>query len=252
MEPKVRFGSRATAKLLSLCKVGEAVWNYLTLLFSRRFGWRSLSEYNSSKPCSPCQKSFAVLEADNSGRRALLLDEAHPNCVCQLGSISPHSPGVVADEEVLIRILVAPQHMQGKKQLPRASALTDAERNGLSVFRHDFAADEKIRSVARTLVEKALKSNKNAGVFGVMLLNTMTLRTFQSVTEDRPCYCVYDTALADNQSHSEIFQRVFETDDSLREERRRGLYNLIKASFVPVAEFRDGLLLDLAPKSNAV
>jgi hypothetical protein len=156
--------------------------------------------------------------------------------------VSAYSPGKVDSGEFLIRILVAPQHMQKGKKLPRASALTDAERNGLSTFRDYLAESQNIRAVAKNLVERALVSNKEAGVFGVLLLPVAEVREYRCSDDSSSSYCVYDTALADNPSHAEIFQRVAGVDESLKENRRQGLFKLVRTKFIPVDEFRGGLL----------
>lgn len=175
------------------------------------------------------------------------LDLAQPNCRCQGFSVSDYSAGPVEDDEILARILVSPQHM-GSKGKPRAAALTDAERNGLSLFRDDRAKDHEIRKVAEGLVEKArLWSPEKAGVFGVLMIRGGIVRSCRRDTEDMPCYCLYDTALVDSTGHAEVYQRVAGVEDAVRDDRRKHLFGLVKDSFVPVAEFRNGLLLDLAP-----
>lgn len=164
-------------------------------------------------------------------------------------SVSEHSPGCVEDGEVLIRILVAPQHRaKGKAPRPRSSALTDAERNGLSVLREGLASDLEILSVARELVGRARASQgAKAGVFGVLRFGCNMVRSFCCHPENYPCYCVYDTALKERQSHAEAFQCVSGVDDAIRDARRGQLFDRVKAGFVSVDEFRGGLLKELAP-----
>lgn len=180
------------------------------------------------------------------------LDEKQPNCCCQQHSVSEFSVGPVENHEKLIRLLVAPQH--GKNGRPKASALTDTERNGLSVFREAQIVDDHIRCVAMGLVTRAGENQCNpkkkaeVGVFGVLKMNCSTIREFIREGELKPCYCVYDTAQADNPAHAETFQCVASVDDAIREDRRRQLFAIVSLTFVPVADFRNGLLNDLAPK----
>ena len=201
--------------------------------------------------CKACRKTFADLDGEEkSGTRALQLDTGHPSCQCEAFSVSEHSSGVVDDTEILVRILVAPQHMD-KKGLPRAAALSDAERSGLSVFREKQATDEDIRKVARGLVERARLANPGrAGVFGVLRMLCRTIRGCQIGGEGKRCYCVYDTARKDINSHAEAFQCIAGVPDEVRDERRRKLFSEVRTAFIPVEEFRDGLLRDLAPSEG--
>lgn len=149
---------------------------------------------------------------------------------------------------MLIRLLVAPQHMNSKRG-PRAAALSAAETGGLSVFREDQASDEEIRSVAEDLVKRARASQGDrAGIFGVLLMSCLSIRETKADDESNPAYCVYDTALKEKPSHAEAFQRVHGAEDALREARRRALFTSVEFGFVPVESFRKGLLSDLAPK----
>jgi hypothetical protein len=202
--------------------------------------------------CATCLATFAALETHESTKeRAARLDELEPNCRCQAVSVSEHSPGCVGDGEALIRILVAPQHTN-KNGHPRAASLADAERGGLSVFREHLALDEDILIIARELVGKARAiQGKKAGVSGVLRIECNTLRSFCLHPENEPCYCVYDTALQNRRSHAEAFQRVAGLSAGVADTRRAALFDRIKACFIPVDEFRGGLLKSLAPERGS-
>jgi hypothetical protein len=221
-------------------------------LFQKLFGRRSLSD-PSMEDCTSCKATFATArEANPSSSRAAKIDEAQPVCRCQNYSVSEFSSGPVGSDEVLIRVLVAPQHMDKKKGLPKAAALSDAERSGLSVFREHQATDDEIRRVAEGLVKTARAAQGDkAGVFGVLRMPCATVRACRAEAEDTPAYCVYDTAEKHIPSHAETFQRVHGVDDGLRDERRKLLYAAVKSEFVAVDKFRNGLLADLAPKSGS-
>jgi hypothetical protein len=153
---------------------------------------------------------------------------------------------------MLVRILVAPQHKDRKTGLPRSAALTHAETIGLSVLREERATGGEIPSVAERLVANArMNGSKKAGVFGVLRINCNAIRTFCWDAESNPTYCVYDTALQVVPSHSDAFQRVAGVPDGVPDARRNALFERVKAGFVPVADFRGGLLRDLAPGSGA-
>lgn len=205
--------------------------------------------------CQSCEATFATLDAQEANvdqSRALKLDQAQPKCRCQMISVSPHSPAPIENLEVLVRILVAPQHMGGKG-LPKAAALSDAERNGLSVFRREETANEQIRKVAEGLVARARANTPESrrmkvGVFGVLMLTCGEVRAFKRDDEADPCYCVYDTALADIRGHAEVFQQIADISDEIRLDRRQKLFAIVKTHFIPVDKFQNGLLADLAPQ----
>jgi hypothetical protein len=204
-----------------------------------------------------CRATFAALKTDEfTNRRALYLDEKQSNCCCEQHSVSEFSQGPVENHEKIIRLLVAPQH--AKNGRPKASALTDAERNGLSLFREALVTDNHIRSVAMRLVARARENQINSrkkcevGLFGVLYIECSVIRAFKRDAESERCYCVYDTAQADNPSHSEAFQCVASIDEAVQEDRRRQLFTIVQSTFVSVIEFRNGLLKDLAPASFGI
>jgi hypothetical protein len=202
--------------------------------------------------CDACGATFAALATGGASQnRALCLDQDQPNCCCEAVSVSAHSPGPVANAEVLVRILVAPQHMKSNGR-PRPAALTDAETHGLSVFRHGHATNGEIRLIAEQLVERTRRGNqgKKAGVFGVLQIPCDTVRNFRWGQETTPSYCIYDTAREDAAAHAEAFQRIADTDAATVLGRRQDLFAQVEPTFVSVAEFRSGLLADLAPPSS--
>jgi hypothetical protein len=196
-----------------------------------------------------CRRTFRALEkALPSRSRASILDSERPNCRCEKASVSPHSPGRIEESEILVRILVAPQHIRPKTGRPRAAALSDAETHGLSLIRERTATDEEIRATAEMLVARARQANGDkAGVFGVLRMTCSTVRGFRYAQEIEQCYCIYDTALPEQRSHAESFQRVAGAEDGISAQRRERLFDQLQETFVPVQDFRDGLLSDLAP-----
>lgn len=180
--------------------------------------------------------------------RAQHLDQRHPLCACQLHCVSEHSTGPVLDHEVLIRVLISPQHMHKKRAEPLPASISNAELSGMSVFREALATDPQIRQVAEGLVTQARHNgNTKAGVFGVLRFTCDAPRQLLIPSEEQPGYGVYDTGLKDNPSHSEIFQRVNGVADEIRLSRRTKLFAVLKPTFLSVSVFRNGLLSSLAP-----
>ena len=85
--------------------------------------------------CKACDDTFSALDhASCHKERAAIIDKEQSHCRCEKVSVSAYSSGRVQTHEILIRILVAPQHMN-RQSKPKAAALADAERGGLSMFR---------------------------------------------------------------------------------------------------------------------
>jgi hypothetical protein len=207
--------------------------------------------------CATCKATFAAFGELTSAERAtmaLRLDTHEPECRCEGVSVSDHSPGPVEDAEVLVRILVAPQHIDKKTGLPKSAALTTAGTIGLSVLREDRASDDEILRLATTLVQNARSKAgkperaKKIGVFGVLRMACSIVRNFVWIGESKTSFCVYDTAREVWPSHADAFQRIAGAPDGVPDARRNALFEHVKNGFVPVGQFRNGLLNDLAPE----
>ena len=205
--------------------------------------------------CFECHTTFAAFElltGQSATEIARLLDEQHPNCACEKGSVSQFSSGVVHDDEIMIRLLVSPHHINRKRKVPAAAALSHAEKHGLSIMRLDQATDQNIRNGAERLVRNARNAQTTnpdeIGVFGVLEMKCGIIRQAKADNSDFPAYCVYDTALEENPSHSECFQRVYGADQALTLARRQALFASVSSSFISVEKFRNGFLADLAPR----
>lgn len=194
----------------------------------------------------------------NINERAEWLDRKEPECRCQRISVSERSPGAVHDAETLIRIAIDPDHFFRKTGLLKPSILIHAETRGMSIFREERATNDEIRTAAERLVANARafarqrrKSEKNIGVGGLLRMKCADIRTFCWEHETDPCYCVYDNASRNNPAHAAAFQRIANVALAVRDARRNALFERVKAALITVDEFRDGLLKDLAPDSEA-
>lgn len=196
----------------------------------------------------PCKTVFSsVFAALDRKEWASAIDTSSPQCKCQDSSVSDHSRGAIADDEYLIRLVIAPQHVDKKKKTVKNAVLSHAETCGMSVFRDDAPTDE-IMSVAKELVDSARsKGNLEAGLFGVLRFRCRDARQYTPEEEEAPVYCVYDTAKSDKPSHGDAFQRVNGVDKNRHDIRRKGLFAVIGSTFVPNEDFREGAFMSLAP-----
>ena len=207
--------------------------------------------------CATCRETFAGLRSvDPTSDCAHWLDQREPQCRCQVVSVSEFSRCPVENEETLVRIIVAPQHLHRRTKEPKATTLTHAQTIGMSVFRENLATDKEILDAAKTLVARARASaarggrgdEKKVGVLGVLRMTCEQIRTFRWETEPDPCFCVYDTATRLAPAHADAFQRIANVSPEVQDARKNALFAHIKSGFLPVEKFRNGLLAGLAPE----
>lgn len=109
------------------------------------------------------------------------------------------SPGVVLNDEILLREVYEPQHVIGGDIQKSAIPVEDLIYRGLSCHR--------LQHVSRTTVEKSTNrklSEKTAWRFvGLAKLKTGHVRSLQY--EQERAFVVIDTASKENKSHASIF-----------------------------------------------
>lgn len=181
--------------------------------------------------------------------RAERLDASCPSCACEHGAVGAFgSPGRVANDERLYRVIVAPPDMS-ENQLVLTS-LTQAEQKGLSVLRGS-ASDEEFIHVAR----KRLKDQSERRVHGVAeFLCSEVRELFSEVTEGRSrvqrLFCIYDTDEEKLPCHADIFQTSptglsKNKTRSLMKEDREKLLRVVAARLISADAFRGGILARL-------
>ena len=122
-----------------------------------------------------------------------------PDCACEQGSVSEHSPGPV-DDEVLVRTLFQ-------------NALVDDDgRPKPSYFRRDPASRGFSVDRMRVVDPQSLMANKQAdhrftGYLGFIAASGRDIKALVSGDGTR-LFCLYDTATAENEAHADICQNL--------------------------------------------
>ena len=198
---------------------------------------------------SECRAAFAVdLGAGKARHVDASLDEA---CACEAGSLSEHSPGVVAEEEYLLRIVVDPCQVTDKDGTPRprSTIFSEAMTCGASCLRERHADADQLDVTVRELLDARPRdpAGKARGVFGVIRFPAHLARGI--VEPDPPApdaqrrFCVYDTARPDVTSHADVmFTADRQPGRSKQEKFRERLYKAAVGGFVPVEAFMGGIL----------
>ena len=125
--------------------------------------------------------------------------EEFPDCACEHESVSEHSPGPVADSEVLVRTLFTEQQLDQNGRLK------------LVYFRHEPAT--RGFSVDRVLVvdPEPLKSSKRADARynGYLKFISTCSKDIRDLLEGgQRLFCIYDSATTENRAHADICQNM--------------------------------------------
>lgn len=114
----------------------------------------------------------------------------------------------------------------------------------MSVFRSKYVSDDELKHGAAAVVDNKRQLDPGHGLMGVLLLQASNLK--DNLGEEKPPFCIYDTALPDLPSHSDVFQRVHAITDEIQLTRRRALFAVVQNGFVKLSDFRGGILLPWA------
>lgn len=112
------------------------------------------------------------------------------------------SPGVVADNEQLARILISPLHVNEDGSIQR-TAFNDCSSFGLSSNRMTFCSESEIHEQGEKKAEKDRLKNPDKQYYGFIKCNAKLVRDLN----ENGCqiFGIYDTALRDNINHADIF-----------------------------------------------
>ena len=134
--------------------------------------------------------------------------ERFPDCECENHSVSDHSPGLVGDDEVLIRELYSPHYINEDTGEVKPVAFRDARDRGLSVTRrlHSSERAHRAKIMKKVAADQAAGRN-NDGFWRVVSGSCARIR---GITGDdgRRLFCVYDTAREDDASHADVCQAI--------------------------------------------
>jgi hypothetical protein len=136
-----------------------------------------------------------------------MADESHPQ--------SDDSPGVVRDEETLLRVVFHPEHIKDGQVIETAIPLEDLQSRGFSVDRYGYAQ----RTVLQTIIDRQMARRpdvREEGTLAVFLCRGV--RQLRDVQETR-AFLVIDTACPTHVSHASIYAAQHGTRSYLRKLR---------------------------------
>ena len=135
------------------------------------------------------------------------------------------SPGIVENDEFLLRELFNPEHIRNEELIPRAKSLQDLRSRGFSTHRIKFVTPDFIKSSIEERLSKPRKGEPWR-VEGVVRLEVKAVRQFR--IDDEQLFVVIDTALENNPGHASIYATSPEKGDSYMRELRSLLLPLLQ------------------------
>ena len=125
--------------------------------------------------------------------------EKFPDCACEHESVSQHSPGPVADSEVLVRTLFRRQQIDREGRLKPAYFRRDPEARGFSVDRVLLMGCEPLKS--NKLIDARYDGH-------LQFITTCTKDVRELLDGEKRLFCVYDSGTMENNFHADICQNL--------------------------------------------
>jgi len=126
--------------------------------------------------------------------------EHFPDCKCEDESVSDHSPGRVADQEILVRAVFSELKVGSDGEETPASFLADPLNRGLSVDRLKYLNDNSLVSSKR----------KDSRYEGYLRFTGARCRSVRSLLHnEHRLFCVYDSGTKHNPYHADICQNMY-------------------------------------------
>jgi hypothetical protein len=139
--------------------------------------------------------------------KSKFIQKNDPQCNCESVSISKYSPGIVKDDEILIRQIYSPIHIDQETGKITSLTFDDASSKGLSVNRKAHCSLEQLKEK----IERKLEIDRERGkmdrrFIGIIYSICGDIRTIKN--DNIRGFCVYDTAKVKDISHADICQCV--------------------------------------------
>jgi hypothetical protein len=138
-------------------------------------------------------------------------------------SQSSFSPGVVKDEEDLLRWHFHPEHFKDGNILPAAITTSDLAQNGLSVDRYQYASKERIQEEIKRMQDRIPEKRKFALICKFSCLDVRDLRD----EEGGRALMVIDETLENNPAHASIYSA---------KDRSKGVLRKIRSDLLSLLE----------------
>ena len=191
---------------------------------------------------SGCPCSDLHVSTENNEDRAGIIADAAPNCGCELQSLSPYSPGVVENEETILRMVCFSMHVRrsGTGLLP--TFFDHVFSKGMSAQRFESTSNENLADWINMFLGKI---DKQAWI-GYVLASCKTIREVLHGEKNLRAFCVYDAAFDGNPNHIEVCAASRLQDKDLPE--MRAILTRAFSDILPRYALRDGIVQSMVNK----
>lgn len=176
-----------------------------------------------------CPELFASLV--NASDKARQIDRLAPECGCEVESVSPFSPGPVADDKILSRLIFSPIHYDPVTQCIKEAAFEDGSNKGMSVYRQPHTTLAELQERGERKVEKDRITRPDRQLLGRIETRAGQARQIRSLLSGAR-YCIYDTAKVDDPAHADLCETAAPTKLERKQLRRE-----LQKCFSPLLRF---------------
>ncbi|MBE9237949.1 hypothetical protein IQ227_18415 [Anabaena aphanizomenioides LEGE 00250] len=128
-------------------------------------------------------------------------------CNCEKVSVSKYSPGIIKNDEILIRQIYAPIHIDQETGKVNSLAFDDASDKGMSVNRKTYTSLEELNKKVEYKLKLDQERGKDRNFQGVIYTTCENIRSIKT-NDNLKAFCVYDTGNKHDISHADICQTI--------------------------------------------
>ncbi|GCL36003.1 hypothetical protein SR1949_11030 [Sphaerospermopsis reniformis] len=142
-----------------------------------------------------------------TSNRCKFVQENDSECNCEKVSVSQYSPGIIEDDEILIRQIYSPIHIDKETGKVNSSAFIDSQDKGMSVNRKTYTSLEELNKKVEYKLNLDQKRGKDKHFLGVVYTSCENVRSIKT-DDNLKAFCVYDTGNKHDISHADICQTI--------------------------------------------
>lgn len=151
-----------------------------------------------------CQEVFKEAAAHRD--RCGYISKIKPGCSCEGERVSHHSPGLVADGEIIARLIYSPLHVDLETGETKEAAFSDVTDKGLSIQRLSQTSSAEVRAIGeKKLADDHAKGRTDREFLGMVTAEVKQVRQ-QTYEDGQRAFCVYDSGLPDAPAHADVCQ----------------------------------------------
>ena len=171
-----------------------------------------------------------------------LVDEIHPNFVCESEKCSTFSPGPVVDDERIAFLLIDPLHYDAERSVVVPEAFQELINRDLSTIRIAHASPSEANATREDLIQRGREKipPKLRLVDEVCIASVSEIRS--TADSSGRLLAVYDTGIDNAPAHASVFTRsdVF-NERRLRKVVRSRIHELFTKVRIPYNDFQKEL-----------